>query len=384
MHSLRIPQWYLSASFFLFSLGSYYFYQINLYLFQLIGILFFLLVGNKNSFKLDLNIFVLIAYIFFSSVILSIFNSSHLTLSRILLPVLLFSYCVFLNIFFIQYSYASNRAIYFALSLNLFFFYLQFFCYVIFGIYIDYLEIITGEVQRAFGSTYDLGFYLINFRPTGLFNEPGTYSTWMMLIYIIYKLNLVRLGENKKQLLFDILFTLSVFLTFSIFGFIFLAIYLLSSASNNLKKSYKYLILFSAIYIFYLYINARFSSNIIYARDTSIDFRQMAIILYYNNLDLINIFFGLGVFNDFFLNYNIVGKDLGFLFSALTSTGLIGLILLIKSIYSRKTILYAYPLIIVLCLTKFTYTSALIWFAIYYLVVLKNEKYDYSLAQNDC
>lgn len=239
-------------------------------------------------------------------------------------------------------------------------------------------------MQRAFGSTYDLGFYLINFRPTGLFNEPGTYSTWMMLIYIIYKLNLVRLGENKKQLLFDILFTLSVFLTFSIFGFIFLAIYLLSSASNNLKKSYKYLILFSAIYIFYLYINARFSSNIIYARDTSIDFRQMAIILYYNNLDLINIFFGLGVFNDFFLNYNIVGKDLGFLFSALTSTGLIGLILLIKSIYSRKTILYAYPLIIVLCLTKFTYTSALIWFAIYYLVVLKNEKYDYSLAQNDC
>ena len=102
------------------------------------------------------------------------------------------------------------------------FFFVQFITYYATGNFLDYLEPITGESQRALGGSYTFSALNIKLiRATGLFNEPGSYSTFVFLTYAILQIVRKNLNGDLSITLFDGLVLMSILLTFSIFGFIF-------------------------------------------------------------------------------------------------------------------------------------------------------------------
>src|SRR5690606_32364124 len=81
------------------------------------------------------------------------------------------------------------------LIIHLMFWYLQFVIWLLSGNYLDFLEPITGESQRYLslkGLTFG-GSRMPRF--TGLYSEPGTYSTYIFLLLVVqYKLTGGKVG----------------------------------------------------------------------------------------------------------------------------------------------------------------------------------------------
>jgi hypothetical protein len=81
-----------------------------------------------------------------------------------------------------------KTAIKWALLLHSMFLFIQFVAMIGFGVQLDYLYHITGEESRVIGGASDnigIGFM---FRPSGLHNEPGTYSSIILCLLVVYLL----------------------------------------------------------------------------------------------------------------------------------------------------------------------------------------------------
>lgn len=112
------------------------------------------------------------------------------------------------------------------LGIHLFFFYLQLSVFLVSGHIIDFLEIITNEPQRTIGGIYTKETII---RTVGLFNEPASYSIFansMLLCLLVF---------NKRITLLVGLTILSIILSFSASGIMFLAVVLLFTF---IKKSF--------------------------------------------------------------------------------------------------------------------------------------------------
>jgi hypothetical protein len=72
-----------------------------------------------------------------------------------------------------------NHILIFVVVAHVFFFFLQLLSYVFFDISFDFLAFFDGESQRVFGGSFNLPFLGKFIRPAGLFNEPGTYTTFL-------------------------------------------------------------------------------------------------------------------------------------------------------------------------------------------------------------
>lgn len=104
------------------------------------------------------------------------------------------------------------------LIFHLFFFYLQWFVFVIFRFRIDFLKYITNEPQRTIGGIFTEDTII---RGTGLFNEPASYSIFAVSMIFC-------LMANKKKIdKLILLAILSVILSFSASGIMFLAVMLI-------------------------------------------------------------------------------------------------------------------------------------------------------------
>lgn len=106
---------------------------------------------------------------------------------------------------------------------------------------------ITGEYQRAFGGSYGINVLGGAFiRPTGLYNEPGTYSTAIMLLFLLYERvgKAMCRGESSKDWFFVAATIVSVLISFSVFGMFFVVIYIINSIRNS---KVLFFILFAAL-----------------------------------------------------------------------------------------------------------------------------------------
>ncbi|GAA4967539.1 hypothetical protein GCM10023315_16210 [Algibacter aquimarinus] len=114
---------------------------------------------------------------------------------------------------------------------------------------IDYLVFITGEVQRTIGGVFTEATMI---RPAGLSNEPASYA--LFTVSILFCL----LVHNKKIDFLKIIGILSIFLSFSASGVMFLAIIMVVVYSNeifSLKKTVIYFtVLLSSYVIFKIFI----------------------------------------------------------------------------------------------------------------------------------
>jgi hypothetical protein len=121
-------------------------------------------------------------------------------------------------------------------------------------------------------------------------------------------------------------------------------------------------------YFGYEYLNSRFS---LAESESGLGIRSQAINMYLNNLNPINLIFGLGMFNDFFVksDSDIVPQDLGLWFTVLTSGGVVGILLLfIFFIIALPRKIRDYSIAIILMLSKLTLTNALVWVIFFYFL----------------
>jgi hypothetical protein len=367
----------ISISIFLFSLGSYYFYQVNLYVFQIVGMAlllpFFKLSAMKSQYVKVLKLVVFVMYIFFVSSLSSLFyGSDTFGLSKLAFPLLVFLYFSFAVVIFKIYPEAFQRALTYTILVHVFFFMFQFLWFLTTFEMIDFLQPFTGEVQRALGGSYSLT-NLSNFiRPTGLYNEPGTYSTWMILLLLLLKSHSSELGLKAPSFAFEMLVITTALFSFSTFGFIFSLVYMISHVMEKKisKKTFFALIVVVAFFINfgYEYFISRFSLS----DDLSgVGIRSHIIQIYLDRSDLFSVLFGFGIFNNIFtkIDADLISQDLGLWFSLLSGVGVVGILLLASVIVDTKKTNYNISIFIILMLSKLSLTNALVWVVFIYFLV---------------
>ena len=227
------------------SFFSIYFYNISLAPFPMFAFLilaFILLLFNKKLNKHIIFIGLLFIILFsISGLIGKFFEFNVFYFNSILGSIIgpLF-FILFYSLYYqkINYvEYALRKVIIF----HLFFFIIQTITFYLTGNLINFLLYITGEESRNIA--YGLLTGLI--RPSGLFNEPASYVTFIgpsLLFLILY---------NKKLGLFELITLGSILLTLSASGVIIsiyiLAIYFIIVAKKRARK-----IFFSYLMILFL------------------------------------------------------------------------------------------------------------------------------------
>ena len=237
--------------FFFISLQSYFFKLINFAPFPPLGFLLVLFL-NTNLKKKHLFILASILLVFTISILIGFINNNY----YLYLPTILGSFLgpIFL-FFFLNINFSSFNNIFLILknviTIHLIFFYLQLLTYYVFGYKIDFLFFITGEFSRneAFGVISEY------FRPSGLFNEPATYSLFIFGFTLIYFWGI------KKVNLLIIVTLLSLLFSFSASGiilFILMTFFILFEILTT--KRFIVLILFT--FTLYFILSYNFSDNI--------------------------------------------------------------------------------------------------------------------------
>ena len=194
--------------------------------------------------------------------------------AAILIPLLILSLRICIG------PHLIAKALIFTISFHLFFFFLQFFAYILFDIHLDFLESFDGEAQRIFGGSHVytvIGKLII--RPSGLFNEPGTYAVFIAPLVVCLRLLYAQANRTVNFLFFFGL--LSLLLSLSSQGivsfFVIIASHLLVSPKKTSFISLFSLISLMASFLFFVlpYIQYRFfGTDYVAGTDTGISLRQ--------------------------------------------------------------------------------------------------------------
>src|SRR5690606_12147895 len=114
-----------------------------------------------------------------------------------------------------------SKDLFFLISVHAFVFYSQFILYYGFGFAFDPLLLIMGYKQSGWGGSFEheiLGKFIWF---GGLYNEPGTYSTYMAPVIALFSRYRKKSASNHFLFLVALM---SLVLTFSVFGVVFCAI----------------------------------------------------------------------------------------------------------------------------------------------------------------
>lgn len=208
------------------------------------------------------------------------------------------------------------KAIRFALFVNVTFFFLQLILLYAAGFHLDLVRLVTGIESRIEGPPLSFGFKL--WRPSGLTFEPGTYVTYMAPL-----LFLTHLSRGKIDRL-QIATLVSFILSLSVFGIIFVAIYMFVVSWSIFRKS-KIAILVLSLFVvavsalIYQYISWRFFSGRV---DVSLQTKLHAVQFWLSSTDQRKV---LGSF----FSYNDCGclvRDSSLAFNLLFTLGIFGLL----------------------------------------------------------
>ncbi|MDP5130892.1 MAG: hypothetical protein NWQ54_08400 [Paraglaciecola sp.] len=206
------------------TLQGFYFHSLGVAPFTLLSVLMvFVTFSLFKSYDVisnisinELFVFLFYSLIFFFSVIAVLYHGDEPDLKRILafFVVLIFSFLLPPLLKFIDLELVLKFTLIFHFS----YFYLQFILYYIFGLDLDIVGFFTGISQKGWGGSFYIeGIGHIR-RLGGLFNEPGTYSTFIAPLTAFF-LNFYTKSSSNKIVVY--LSLLSLFLTLSTFGFLF-------------------------------------------------------------------------------------------------------------------------------------------------------------------
>ncbi|HIF9214289.1 TPA: hypothetical protein ACX6QX_003634 [Photobacterium damselae] len=135
------------------------------------------------------------------------------------------------------------------IKVHLMAFFIQIITYILIGHYIDFVQPITGEASRYLNS-YNLSS-LGSIRFTGLYVEPSTYATFIVVISSISFILKLRARCNLSY--FDFLAAISTLLTFSTASYVYGLGLLMLQVLYTMRRS-RYKLLFVFIFINILFI----------------------------------------------------------------------------------------------------------------------------------
>ncbi|MCJ8331098.1 MAG: hypothetical protein HRT89_02580 [Lentisphaeria bacterium] len=260
--------------------------------------------------------------------------------------------------------------------MNLAIWILQFIVSYATGEFFDILDLFGIRQQKGAAYFYTGTFFGITlFRPTGLFNEPGSYA-----MVIIQLLILDFFMSNKK---FDkihaiALFTLFLSLsTFSILlGFLFVVAYCFTQPKKT--KLYAIMLLFMGLVSCFLiyYISIRFGESANSAI-SGLDFRRETI-QYWMDLPIGDKLFGHEfTFHTIMSNrtiYQVYIEDLSFLFYMLFYTGIIFTCLFIFFLYYTTKSPGNFLFISIILFSKAYIGTYFLWTTIVFLYIICHQK----------
>lgn len=372
---------------FLLTLQSYYSYSLNLALPPLVAAVgslvvlpWFLLRGISEEFILSARkILYFWGYLLVVGAVLSFFSDGVYLTRIVAMP--LYLAVGMMTVYLLVYDRVRMRSVvHMVILVHVTFFIIQAFAFYLGFGFIDYLMPFTGEEQRAFGGSYRLDRMGVGelIRPTGLHNEPGTYSNIVFLLFVIYKNILDDSGQRARLNYFDIIVLLTIIASFSIFGFVYVSLYLLYISIKSFKGLVAILIavvlIFPVIYEVYLY--PRFFSGDY--DDTGLEFRYSAIGDYIGYLldgNLFGLMFGLGLFTDLSsILGDFVWNDLGLLFYLFVTIGFFGVVIFFYACYRGIVSNRALLAFVVLLMTKLSLSALIFWFMFAVLVHVNTRR----------
>lgn len=366
------------------TLGSHYFYQVGVYVFQVIGLICIIPfckrwpISVKSAGLFGLVYFFLYIYIINSTYL--ILGINNFASGKVISPLL-----VLLCYWFVSALYSEPlrflNALRIIIAIHCLVFLIQFFSYLLFGVFLDFIEPLTGESQRAFGGSYEISFLSRFIRTTGLYNEPGTYATYMMIFLVFFKDFCVLVDrQNFDRWWVEILVITTTLLALSNFGYIFVSIYALV-VYGSLRTSKLRLLLFLGLLaaggvVFFEYFQQRFA----YGRtDTGIEFRIFGVVSFVRNLDWWEFLFGRGFSANiiFWGGEVVILQDIGMWFGLFYYFGIFGVLFftfyLNLSLRSMpKNALnnsYLICLVIFILLSKLVLTNILLLIVLFYIAI---------------
>lgn len=328
------------------SLATVPFPMIGLKLFFPITILLALLV-NKQMKKTHIFLFIsILVYILILILIFEDASNKHIIIINLFAS---------LSIFFISFNISMKDWIYVGFFHSFFFIISMISLYTLNADII--VEFLYGESRHAIGA-----FSQISFRPSGLYQEPSTFSYHLLVFSLI-----IHFVDPEKYYKEKVVFLIISMLSFSVAGLIsaLILFYLIISRIKSLKTVLGLLIIIVPVmsYIVNILIEFLFYKyNVYISRGFEETTRFEPIYQLLNNPSI----YGLSPE----ILQSLVLFDLGPIASSILIFGVFSLPLLLILIYAT----IKKPLILGLFLTKIALTNPLLWYTIKVALTKKTKK----------
>ena len=271
---------------------------------------------------------------------------------------------------------------------------IQFITFYYFFVQIDFFNLLWGLEQKGAHLPYrfdrSVSFNFLDLkRFSGLFNEPGTYCNVIAILSCLLS-NIKDLNKFNKIIL--CISSLSLLLTFSVYGYLFFIIILISYTYNyypkfnfkNLKKDRlnNFIILLIIFFILYLLLNYAipyFRSRFFdYSYQSGLYLRFFGVIEYFNFLskDWFLLVFGKGMINETYAFYETkITYDVSLFLYLLSRSGVfIFFICFIFSLYLFKFNKSKLCTFLLIMISKLSLFSPIVLFGLYMIIQNFNDK----------
>ena len=219
--------------------------------------------------------------------------------------------------------------------------FLQIITFYGFGYELDFLKMFTGVHQSSSGGSFKIELLGSFFRPAGLYNEPGTYSNFVAPLLALYA-RYYSIGSIQKQVFW--LSFISIILTFSTFGLIFIMIILWSLRFK--AQFYKIAIFVAIIFTSAPYFIYRFILRSSRGYNTGTEIREQHIsnIFHYISTEVHGFLYGSGnmLSNVYYIDYVMPDNDAGLIVYLVHTNGPVFTVLLLLISYLAFTPLDRY------------------------------------------
>ncbi len=323
------------------SLQTYYFYSVGLPLISIVslftmgGVLFVASLGKGIRFPKNATTGIVLGYVLILlwSILGMLFYGESPDTKRLLAFLVVILGALVAVTLIRRFPLESLVRFYLLVHASCFF--LQLTAYYTIGHVIDFLAPVTGEEQRMFGGTFVFPIIDRFMRPTGLFNEPGTYAAFVAPFVALFDRWYGKSEWNKRIFWVGLS---SLLLSFSFFGLVFSGLILLFS--RNVRGLHRIFGFIATMVLVVPYFYYRFILRPSIGLDTGIEIRQVFLeqSLSFLLSDQINLTFGAGLLTldpraDLGMAYNDAGLFPYFLhFAGLPLTLLFGAALIYVSI----------------------------------------------------
>lgn len=180
----------------------------------------------------------------------------------------------------------------YCLTFHVTFFFFQTFLVYATGYYMDVVSAFSDEASR-YGSGFSLPIIGTMYRPTGLYVEPSTYASFIVIIIILRGVLAGGLSKIDWIALASVVITLSIASMF--YGFLVALLFFIVSRTNWKKKIILSFLSVLAIFSSVGFIIEIISRRIEYTAGTSISIRKNLFDIVINNQTVPEVLFGNGI-----------------------------------------------------------------------------------------